>query len=352
MQTSVRYGNINEWKHQCVIKSLRKANILMATYVIRYRSKGGVYSYLSKKCTFKRNYNNSEVLVFNKKSKAKNYMSGNISANTMLKILRTHVSSNFEIINIENSNENAAPLAIDSSLTFKKNCPTIEQIETLDKLVKRLNEVKDHAMVLDLEFFQDKRSDHQNDQHMKQIAGFIFSNPKRNFSEYVFDSKKMKETDQLQFLKKSNFNYADACDHDSDYAIQKVKEFAKLNQVTTIISWGNSFDFKILNDEGHLQIFHHMTAIDVERVFAKVNGLKKQKNSGIGLYLNLNAVCNILNLKNDGTWHEALSDCRMIKKVCDLYMNVLMNRHIIAMPVRQKEAEEEKKDVEQMSLFD
>lgn len=59
-----------------------------------------------------------------------------------------------------------------------------------------------------------------------------------------------------------------------------------------------------------------MNTLDLENVLDQIN--KKKDVS-----LNLANYCNMLNLTNDGKWHDALDDARMIKKICTLYLNVL-----------------------------
>ena len=59
-----------------------------------------------------------------------------------------------------------------------------------------------------------------------------------------------------------------------------------------------------------------MNTIDLEAVFEQLN--KRQDVS-----LNLANYCRLLNLKNTGKWHDALDDSRMIKQICNLYLNVL-----------------------------
>ena len=49
-----------------------------------------------------------------------------------------------------------------------------------------------------------------------------------------------------------------------------------------------------------------------------------QANGNSILSLNFEKFCKVLNLNNTGKWHDALDDAKMIKKICELYLNVLV----------------------------
>lgn len=288
-------------------------------FVIRYTGKSGRKSYLTSSGSFKKDINGKGVLVFNGTKSAQNYFVKSFSKQVKDKILSSHSKENFDIVDA-NDSENSFPLRLDS-----KSYQSLDPIEvfptTINDMSEQLRANKDHTLILDLEFFQDYRDEHQGEQHMAQIAGMVLGDAYSSFNHYIFDPDRMSATDQLNYLKSKDVAYSVASTSSADIVMRLVKEFLEIHEINTIVSWGNSFDFKTLKDEGYLQLFSNMYALDVEKVLATANGNTADKDGNISM--SLKAVCSLLNITNEGKWHDALDDVKMINKVCNLYMNNL-----------------------------
>ena len=74
----------------------------------------------------------------------------------------------------------------------------------------------------------------------------------------------------------------------------------------------------------HDCLFQRFIADDTICIHLLVKSLTlDQINKKKDVSLNLANYCNMLNLTNNGKWHDALDDAIMIKKICTLYLNVL-----------------------------
>lgn len=158
-----------------------------------------------------------------------------------------------------------------------------------------------------------------NHQRIKQIAGIVLGQTIKPsaFNGFIFDPDNMNSDQQLDFFKNHNITYQQALKCSSNNIMKQAKNFINVHHIDTIVSWGNSLDFSELKSEGYSNIIPgEMNTIDLEAVFEQLN--KKQDVS-----LNLANYCRLLNLKNTGKWHDALDDSRMIKQICNLYLNIL-----------------------------
>lgn len=282
------------------------------TFVIRYISRSGKKSYLSVKNTLIRKKENN-ICQFNSIQGSQNYFKNLLSsAKNRKNLLHSHNVNNFYVANFK-TDEKVAPLSWPQS---KGDRPIKLMPKSIDKLTKMLEELGNNALIMDLEFFKDARRGHRTEQHMAQIAGLILGQAQAQFDYYIFDPDRMDANDQLAYLRKhSTISFAKACKNNSQEAMKKVKAFLEKNNISTIISWGNATDFRVLDDEGFMDMFADMYAIDLEPIFANANGNNAK--------MSLKGFCNLLNLPDNGTWHVALDDVKMIYRVCQLYMNVL-----------------------------
>lgn len=194
----------------------------------------------------------------------------------------------------------------------------IKQDDPDTKLDRTFNILRQHAsqaLILDLEFYNTS----DNHQRIKQIAGIVLGQTIKPsaFNGFIFDPDNMNSDQQLDFFKNHNITYQQALKCSSSNIMKQVKNFINAHHIDTIVSWGNSLDFSELKSEGYSNIIPgEMNTIDLEAVFEQLN--KRQDVS-----LNLANYCRLLNLKNTGKWHDALDDSRMIKQICNLYLNVL-----------------------------
>lgn len=292
-------------------------------FVLAYRSKSNKYSYLTANNTFKFDINAAEVLHFGKMKNARKYIKKSMTPAILNKILLTHSIQNFFIADID-TNEITEPLFKDeeiSTFTLKNNQPKEVDLDTINGLVQKLTEIHDNAVIMDLEFYQDRRPGYENVQHVKQIAAIFLGDNLAIFNEYTFNDQLMNDTTQLEFLKRTDMSYSEALDININYVMNKFVNFLNENNVETIISWGNSHDFYVLNLDGCLKMLKDFAALDIEKILAKVNS--KAKDSAGYVKMNLQSFCDLLNLNHDGAWHEALADCQMIKKVCKMYTDTL-----------------------------
>lgn len=287
-------------------------------YYIMYRSKKKKNWYLTQNNTLTQKRNSKSVQTFGSASKAQKHIF-KMKKKSRDTLLKSHSKDNFFILD---SNGVQTPLlfeepTVQPQKTTKKQekagKSTMQivnkKFESFDDLFQALREKQNHALILDLEFVQDS----SNTQHMSQIAGMILGQESKSFSGLVFDPQHMNDNKQLDFLKQTDLPYSKASLHDNKTVMKYVQKFMKKNKIDTIVSWGNSADFSVLENEGFASMFAGMITIDLEPVFAMIKGANPS----------LENICNMLNLKNKGTWHEAFSDVVMIKKICDLYLNVL-----------------------------
>lgn len=293
------------------------------SFALAYRSKSNKYSYLTAHNTFKFDVNAEEVIHFSKKKNVRKYVKKSMTKAILDRILLTHSAQNFNIIDID-TNEIIEPLFKNeeiSTFTLKNNQPEELTLTSVNELVQKLNEIRDNAVIMDLEFYQDRRPGYENVQHVKQIAAIFLGDNSDIFNEYVFDGQLMNDTNQLEFLKRTDMSYSEASNISIKYVMNEFVDFLNEHNVETIISWGNSHDFYVLNTADCLKMLKNFTALDIEKVLAKVNCKSKDPDGYVKM--NLQSFCDLLNLTHDGVWHEALADCRMIKKVCKMYTDIL-----------------------------
>ena len=326
-------------------------------YLIRYRSQNGGYLYLAslspKRPLRKKKDGKKGLCTFASAKKARKAING-MRETKQTELLKGLVKDNFEIV--DENDQVVAPL-FNSSKKTKENkekkqtmtndkpvakvpepnkedkmateLPTAVQSQSandstgvqgpsIDEVFSYIREHKNHSLILDLEFFQDAL--HGGIQRMGQIAGVVLGEDISLFNGFVFDPHRMTTERQLYFLRGHNLTYNQALKCSSKAVMAKVIKFCKNHQIDTIISWGNAQDFKTLRNEGFAdEILDKVKAIDLEQVFAQANG----NNTNAGIRMSLESFCNLLNLHNDGKWHDALDDDMMIKRICDLYMTVL-----------------------------
>lgn len=285
--------------------------------LIRYCSANG-NRYLCDDDTIKK-LNNGTPQHFSSLQQAQDHVLVHMQATKLQNLLQSRHKKNFEVINTKNKvigkifDKNTKGKAKMAENDSKEN-----EESRLDKIFDDLRRHLGRALVLDLEFYQDS-NDEENHPRMAQIAGTILGGTSKHtaFNGFVFDPTHMDNGQQIDFLKEHDLTYKQALQCNSDAIMSQVKSFIKANAIDTIISWGNSLDFSVLRNEGYSDIIPgQMNALDLENVLNQIN--KKKDVS-----LNLANYCNMLNLTNDGKWHDALDDARMIKKVCNLYLNVL-----------------------------
>lgn len=326
-------------------------------YLIRYRSQNGGYLYLAslspKRPLRKKKDGKKGLCTFASAKKARKAING-MRETKQTELLKGLVKDNFEIV--DENDQVVAPL-FNSSKKTKENkekkqtmtndkpvakvpepnkedkmateLPTAVQSQSandstgvqgpsIDEVFSYIREHKNHSLILDLEFFQDAL--HGGIQRMGQIAGVVLGEDISLFNGFVFDPHRMTTERQLYFLRGHNLTYNQALKCSSKAVMAKVIKFCKNHRIDTIISWGNAQDFKTLRNEGFAdEILDKVKAIDLEQVFAQANG----NNTNAGIRMSLESFCNLLNLHNDGKWHDALDDDMMIKRICDLYMTVL-----------------------------
>lgn len=326
-------------------------------YLIRYHSQNGGYLYLAslspKRPLIKKKDGKKGLCTFAGAKKARKAING-MRETKRTKLLKGLVKDNFEIV--DENDKVVAPL-FNSSKKTKKNKeekqtmtndkpvakapepikedkmaaelpPTVStpsandstgvQVPSINEVFSYIREHKNHSLILDLEFFQDVLNG--SIQRMAQIAGVVLGDNTAMFNGFVFDPHHMTTERQLYFLRGHNLTYNQALKCSSKAVMAKVVKFCENHQIDTIISWGNAQDFKTLRNEGFAdEILDNVKAIDLEQVLAQANG----NNTNAGIRMSLENFCNLLNLPNDGKWHDALDDDMMIKRICDLYMTVL-----------------------------
>lgn len=326
-------------------------------YLIRYHSQNGGYLYLAslspKRPLIKKKDGKKGLCTFAGAKKARKAING-MRETKRTKLLKGLVKDNFEIV--DENDKVVAPL-FNSSKKTKKNKeekqtmtndkpvskapepikedkmaaelpPTVStpsandstgvQVPSINEVFSYIRKHKNHSLILDLEFFQDVLNG--SIQRMAQIAGVVLGDNTAMFNGFVFDPHHMTTERQLYFLRGHNLTYNQALKCSSKAVMAKVVKFCENHQIDTIISWGNAQDFKTLRNEGFAdEILDNVKAIDLEQVLAQANG----NNTNAGIHMSLENFCNLLNLPNDGKWHDALDDDMMIKRICDLYMTVL-----------------------------
>lgn len=255
---------------------------------------------------------------FSSLQQAQDYVLVHMQAIKLKNILQRRHKKNFEVINTENKiigklfDKNTK-----GKVKMAENDSTENEQNKLNKIFDDLRQHLGHALILDLEFYQS--SNEENHQRMAQIAGTILGGTAKHtaFNGFVFDPTHMDNGQQIDFLKEHDLTYKQALQCNSHAIMAQVENFIKVNDIDTIISWGHNLDFNTLSNEGYSDIIPgQMNTLDLENVLDQIN--KKKDVS-----LNLANYCNMLNLTNDGKWHDALDDARMIKKICTLYLNVL-----------------------------
>lgn len=280
-------------------------------FIISYYSKNKKSTYLKSDSSFTGDINDVSILKFKTIAAAKNSFTARMSD-----ILLNRDKSRFFVYNPDNNE-------YFSLLTGQKEANLHRvMLNSIDDLVTHLLANESHAMVLDLEFFVSR----SGMQHLRQIAAIMLNRPQKFINRYVFDPVNMTEATQLNFLKKSDLPYSEACKLKLASAMKDFKQFIQDNDVNTVVSWGNSLDFSVLESESCLNLLDDMTALDVGQVFNRLTPLTLQN------------ICILLNLKNTGVWHNALDDATMINKVCGLYMHVLNDPDIVAKQMAAKEA--------------
>lgn len=326
-------------------------------YLIRYHSQNGGYLYLAslspKRPLRKKKDGKKGLFTFASAKKARKAING-MRETKQTELLKGLVKDNFEIV--DENDQVVAPL-FNSSKKTKKNKekkqtmtndkpvakapepikedkkatalpPAVQsqsandstgvQGPSIDEVFSYIREHKNHSLILDLEFFQDAL--HGGIQRMGQIAGVVLGDNTAMFNGFVFDPHHMTTERQLYFLRGHDLTYNQALKCSNKAVMAKVVKFCEDHQIDTIISWGNAQDFKTLRNEGFAdEILDNVKAIDLEQVLAQANG----NNTNTGIRMSLENFCNLLNLPNDGKWHDALDDDMMIKRICDLYMTVL-----------------------------
>lgn len=295
-------------------------------YLIRYHNSSRSNRYLTDDDVLdKRSCGNLQY--FSTPHQAQDHVLVYMTAITKQELLLNRDKENFDIVDTQNNViGNLFDTNIEDKIMTKED--TAISGSNLDETFDELRHHLGHALILDLEFYKDKL-DKQAQPRMAQIASTILGgSSKRNaFNGFVFDPAHMDSEQQLQFLKEHNVTYKQALCSTSDAIMAQVGDFIKEHDIDTIISWGHSLDFSVLSKEGYSDIIPgKMHTLDLEIILSQVN--KKQDVS-----LNLGNYCRLLNLKNDGEWHNALDDAKMIKKVCTLYLNVLTQ------PLEDQEAE-------------
>lgn len=325
-------------------------------YLIRYHSQNGGYLYLAslspKRPLRKKKDGKKGLCTFASAKKARKAING-MCETKRTELLKGLVKDNFEIV--DENDKVVAPLFNSSKKTKKNkeekqtmtndkpvakapepikedkmavelppavptpsaNNSTGVQVPSINEVFSYIREHKNHSLILDLEFFQDVLN---GIQRMAQIAGVVLGDNTAMFNGFVFDPHHMTTERQLYFLRGHDLTYNQALKCSNKAVMAKVVKFCEDHQIDTIISWGNAQDFKTLRNEGFAdEILDNVKAIDLEQVFAQANG----NNTNAGIRMSLENFCNLLNLPNDGKWHDALDDDMMIKRICDLYMTVL-----------------------------
>lgn len=292
----------------------------MATYQIRYHANNGNYSYLTESGGFKRNNNDKSIMSFNSEKAAQNYLKITLGDDKRKKILTNHTPSRFSIYSVDQKRDTNAKITIP-----KPQPKPIQEIkfDTIKDLIDGLNMANGHAMVMDLEFYNDQNTPETSDVRMQQIAGVMLNNPDIAFNEFVYEENHMSNKDQVYFWKNSNLTYQDALKATPEKAMEKVKQFMTDNNVDTIISWGNAMDFNILQKEKLFDTFNEKKAIDIDNTLMAVTSNAEILGDAMKPSLNLEAICLLLGLENPGEYHDALNDSLMIQKVCQVYMNRL-----------------------------
>lgn len=134
------------------------------SFALAYRSKSNKYSYLTVHNTFKFDINAAEVIHFSKKKNVRKYVKKSMTKAILDRILLTHSAQNFNIIDID-TNEVVEPLFKNeeiSTFTLKNNQPEELTLTSVNELVQKLNEIRDNAVIMDLEFYQDRRPGYEN----------------------------------------------------------------------------------------------------------------------------------------------------------------------------------------------
>lgn len=287
------------------------------TYYIRYHARSGHYTYLTNNSSLLSKMSNKNVLNFTSVQAAHNYITSSLNDEKRQKILANHSADNFSVFNADTNQD----IPITFSKTQKEPLNEI-QFDNLADLVKFLQASGNNTLVLDLEFYNNKATPNTDDVRMQQIAGIMLDDPDSYFDYFTFEPDYMSFKDQVQFLKRVNEPYSEAMSYTPELVMQFVKKFIEDHGVQTILSWGNNTDFKVLRQEDVFDTFDNLQALDVEKTISKVTMPTATKDT-VMPSLNLQAICEILGLKNPDPYHDALSDSNMIRRLCHVYMDKL-----------------------------
>ena len=304
------------------------------SYLLRYHSKQGNITYLTKTNTFSNSFN-KDTRNFQTLDGLKNYWL-NMDKETKTKIWANHDEFCFDVtdnqgrvinhltgvISVINKEDASAPVPItampvadisDQVIDPVQQQPVKSQIPSLQDVFTGLKENQDHCLILDLEFY----SNCANETKMAQIGGIVLGTGV-SFNKFIFDPDDMPIKRQLDFLKNHNVTYQDAVKLLPDTIMADVQHFIRDQTIDTLVSWGNNLDFTVLKNEGYSRIIpSNLKTYDLEGIFAHANNTND-------LSLNLKNFSNVLNLPHTGKWHDALDDAKAIYRICQLYMNVLV----------------------------
>lgn len=309
------------------------------SYLLRYHSKQGNITYLTKTNTFSNSFN-KDTRIFQTLDDLKNYWL-NLDKETKTKILANHDALCFDVtdnqgrvinhltgvISVIDKEDAPAPMSTTAMPVADMSAQLIEpipqqpvqpqpvkpQIPSLQDVFTGLKENQDHCLILDLEFY----SNCANETKMAQIGGLVLGTGV-SFNKFIFDPDDMSIKRQLDFLKNHNITYQDAIELSPDTIMAEVQHFIRDQAIDTLVSWGNNLDFTVLKNEGYSKIIpSNLETYDLERIFAHANNTND-------LSLNLKNFSNVLNLPHTGKWHDALDDAKAIYRICQLYMNVLV----------------------------
>lgn len=272
-------------------------------YVIGYLEQEDKVLYLDKNLQLRNRNNGVSPLSFDDKLEAVSFFKQNISnvalANTF------HGKDRSKIVTI-NTKKNAKYYPI-----YTDWYDVTKSIESISVLVNELLLRQNNALVLDLEFYKDVNEKRR----IRQLAGLMLGKNVKYVNKYIYNPSKMSDVTQFRMLRDLNITYKEACLLTIESAMSDLQKFIENNRITTIVSWQNSMDLHIVEQEGYTEILHGLEFIDAYKVFAKY-GTKD-------VSMSLKSICTLLNLKEEGIWHDALNDAQMLNKLCCLYMYVL-----------------------------
>lgn len=186
------------------------------------------------------------------------------------------------------------------------------KIQNLADLRNLLNS-STNILIMDLEFYGVG-----NEIRIKQIAGQIYGLHEK-FNYAVFNQSRMKPTEQLTFLKQTNFTFQQAQNYDSTNVIQRVNEFLKRQKVSYLLSFDNNLDLKCLNREAELhhwddslRFWQHLKLIDLAKI------IRDSVLDG-KLTISLSNLVGLLGIDKDIKFHRAVNDVEYINRILKLY---------------------------------